>query len=83
MYMYVCMLICMFPNMPFLECVLKEIDDLLVDAIRSRFDTNKSSTRSFMFTPRCKGGLGIPLPHAMYYVSRLSFILNVTNSDDV
>ena len=31
---------------------------------------------------RCKGVLGIPQPHSMYYASRLSFILNVFNSDD-
>ena len=72
-----------FPNMSFPECVLQECEDMLVDAIRSWFDLNKSSTRSFMFTPKCKGGLGIPQPHALYYASRLSFILSVLNSDDL
>ena len=36
-----------------------------------------------MFTPKCKRGLGIPQPHALYYDSRLSFILSVLNSDDM
>ena len=69
--------------MSFPEYVLKEIEDLIVDSIRSWFDLNTSSTRSFMFTPKCHGGLGIPRPHALYYASRLSFILSVLNSDDV
>ena len=72
-----------FPNMCFPECVLSNIEDMLVDKIRSWFNLNKSSTRSFMFTPKCKGGLGIPQPHALYYASRLSFILSVLNSDDM
>ena len=42
-----------FPNMSFPEYVLKEIEDLIVDSIRSWFDLNTSSTRSFMFTPKC------------------------------
>ena len=72
-----------FPNISFPENVLKELEDIIVDQIRTWFDLNSSTTRSFIFTSKACFVLGIPRPHALYYATRLSFILNVLNSDDL
>ena len=71
-----------FPNMSFPEYVLKDLENIIVEKLRSWFDLNSSTTRSFFFTPKQCGGLGIPQPRALYYAYRLSFVLSVLNSDD-
>ena len=71
-----------FPNMIFLEKHLDLLEDEIVSYVRHWLGLNKSSTRSFMFIPRSKGGLGIINPRISYYSKHLGFILTVLNSDD-
>ena len=71
-----------FPNISFPEKVLKELEDQIVDKIRTWFGLNNSTTRSFIFTSKQCGGLGIPKPRDIYYADRLSFVLSVLNSSD-
>lgn len=71
-----------FPNMSFTEKQLKEMETCIVDYIRSWFRLNTSSTRKFIFSPRCHGGLGIPNPHILYYAKHLAFQLSILNCDD-
>ena len=51
-----------FPNIPFTVKALKEMEDQIVGCVRSWLKLNTSSTRSFMFSPRAEGGLGICNP---------------------
>ena len=71
-----------FPNNMFTEKVLDRLEDSIVFYVRSWLGLNNSSTRSFMFCPRNKGGLGLLNPRLMYYSKKLSFFLSVLNSDD-
>jgi hypothetical protein len=71
-----------FPDITLTDKVLDTIEDTIVHHVRSWLDLNKSSTRSFMFSPRSEGGLGLFHPRSMYYAKKLSFMLSVLNSDD-
>jgi hypothetical protein len=71
-----------FPNLTFSVKKIKEMEDYIVRHVRGWLKLNKSSTRSFMFSPRHEGALGILNPSAMYSAKHLSFRLSVLNSDD-
>ena len=71
-----------FDNLKFLEKELDFLEDKIVFYIRKWLKLNNSSTRSFMFIPKSKGGLGVINPRIAFYAKRLSFILSVLNSDD-
>ena len=72
-----------FPNMPFPDIVLKQIETGVVFELRAWLTLNKSGTCAFMFIPRKQGGLGILQPMTMYYAKRVSFLLSVLNSQGV
>jgi len=72
-----------FPNLTFLEKDLNELEDNIVNYIRQWLCLNSSSTRSFFFTPKSNGGLGVISPRVAYYARHLAFILSVLNSDDL
>ncbi|KAL8570781.1 hypothetical protein ACOMHN_006931 [Nucella lapillus] len=58
------------------------MEDCVVRHLRGWLKRNNSSTRSFMFTPRSEGGLGILNPSALYSAKHQSFKQAVLNSDD-
>ena len=72
-----------FPNIQFTEKSLKNLEDKIVDCIRSSLKLNTSSTRAHIFTPRREGGLGVIKPSTMYHAKRISFLLSALNSDDI
>ena len=72
-----------FPNMIFLEKQLDALETEIVSYVRHWLGLNKSSTRSFMFLPRSKGGLGLINPRLSYYSKHLAFVLSALNSDDM
>ena len=72
-----------FPNSIFLEKDLDNLENEIVSYVRHWLKLNSSSTRTFMFTPRSKGGLGIINPRVMYYCKHLAFTLHVLNCDDM
>ena len=63
-------------------CKLDFLEDKIVFYIRKWLKLNNSSTRSFMFIPKSKGGLGVLNPRIAFYAKRLAFILSTLNSDD-
>ena len=72
-----------FPNLIISELILDQLETAIVNKVRFWFDLNNSSTRSFMFTPRSAGGLGLPHPRTVYYADHISFYLSVLNCDDI
>ena len=72
-----------FPNLLFSEKDLMSIENSIVSLVRQWLGLNSSSTRSFFFTPRVQGGLGIINPRVMYYAKHMSFALATLNSDDI
>ena len=71
-----------FDNLIFSEKQLDELTTIIVNNVRNWLNLNSSSTRSFFFTPKDKGGLGIPHPRILYYARHLSFYLGILNSSD-
>ncbi|KAL8623977.1 hypothetical protein ACOMHN_047197 [Nucella lapillus] len=71
-----------FSNLTFTVKILKAMEDCSVRHVQGWLKLNNSSTRSFMFTSRYEGGLGIFNPSALYSAKHLSFRLPVLNSDD-
>jgi len=71
-----------FPNVTFTDKVLDSIEGTIVFHVRAWLGLNKSSTRSFMFSGRSVGGLGLFHPRSIYYAKKLSFMLSVLNCDD-
>ena len=71
-----------FSNLIFLERELTYIEDTIIKHVREFLSLNKSSTRSYVFLPKSKGGLGILNPRIMYYSIHLAFYLSVLNSND-
>eukprot|EP00745_Piridium_sociabile_P024546 TRINITY_DN38897_c0_g1_i6.p1 TRINITY_DN38897_c0_g1~~TRINITY_DN38897_c0_g1_i6.p1 ORF type:complete len:597 (-),score=89.74 TRINITY_DN38897_c0_g1_i6:48-1838(-) len=71
-----------FANLTFSVQSLKVLEDAVVKCARSWLQLNDSSTRSFMFTPRSEGGLGLSNPQAIYHAKHISFRLSVLNSED-
>ena len=65
------------------ESILDQLETAIVNKVRFWFNLNNSTTRSFMFTPRSAGGLGLPHPRTVYYAEHISFYLSVLNCDDV
>ena len=72
-----------FPNLMFLEKELNQLEDEIVLYVRSWLGLNKSSSRSFFFTAKSKGGLGLINPRVVYHAKYLQFHLGVLNSDDL
>ena len=72
-----------FPNLTFTEKELSDLEDEIVSYARHWLALNNSSTRSYFFCPRSKGGLGILHPRVLYYAKHLQFYLDVLNNDDV
>ena len=71
-----------FPTLMFTEKQLTEMEDCIVKHVRHWFSLNNSSTRSFFFTPKSKGGLGVINPRVMYHGKYMAAMLNVLNCDD-
>ena len=71
-----------FPNLIFSEKELATLEDEVVSYVRHWLGLNKSSTRSYFFTAKSKGGLGLINPRVSYYAKHLQFHLAVLNSDD-
>ena len=71
-----------FENLFFTVKQLDQIENAIVEHVRNWFKLNQSSTRSFIFSPRSSGGLGIPNPHILYYAKHLAFYLSILNSSD-
>ena len=71
-----------FDNLLFAEKQLEELTTIIVTHVRNWLCLNNSSTRSFLFAPKQKGGLGIPHPRILYYAKHLSFFLSVLNCSD-
>ena len=71
-----------FDNILFAEKQLEELTTIIVNHVRNWLGLNQSSTRSFLFAPKAKGGLGLPHPRILYYAKHLSFFLAVMNSSD-
>ena len=66
----------------FAEKQLEELTTIIVNNVRNWLGLNASATRSFLFSSKEKGGLGIPHPRILYYAKHLSFLLGVLNSSD-
>ena len=58
-----------YPNLHFTEKKLKEIEDIIVGYARHWLELNSSSTRSFFFTPKSLGGLGLINQHIISGIS--------------
>ena len=71
-----------FENLHFSEKLLDELETCIVDYVRDWCNLNRSSTRSYMFSPRSSGGLGLPNPRILYYAKHLAFYLSMLNCDD-
>ena len=71
-----------FDNLLFAEKQLEELTTIIVNHVRNWLSLNTSSTRSFLFAPKEKGGLGLPHPRILYYAKHLSFFLYVFNCSD-
>jgi hypothetical protein len=72
-----------FPNLIFTEKELDQLEDEIVGYVRHWLSLNNSSTRSYLFTPKSKGGLGLLNPRVIYYAKHLQFYLDVLNNDDL
>ena len=72
-----------FSNLFFSEKQLLTLEDEIVKCVRHWLQLNNSSTRSFFFTPRSKGGLGITNPRVAYHSKQLQFYLSMLNNDDM
>ena len=72
----------MLPTQCFLEKQLNELENEITSYVRHWLRLNDSSTRSYFFTPRSKGGLGIINPKVAYYAKHLQFYQSVLNCDD-
>ena len=72
-----------FPNLIFTEKELMCLEDNIISYARHWLGLKKSSTRSYFFTSRSKGGLGLLNPKVMYHAKHMQFCLEVLNNDDI
>ena len=61
---------------------LLDLENSLVRLVCEWFSLNTPATRSFMFVPKCNGGLGLRNPMTLYNSKRVSILLSVLNSKD-
>ena len=64
-----------FSNTHFTVKSLLDLENYLVRLVCEWFSLNTSTTRSFMFVPKCNGGLGLRNPTTLYNSKRVSFLL--------
>ena len=62
-----------FPNLMFSEKELTTLEDEVISYARHWLSLNKSSTRSYFFTARSKGGLGLVNPRVAYHAKHMQF----------
>ena len=68
-----------FYNTRLSENHLEDIDHFLTENIRDLYDFYKSTTQLIIYLPREAGGIGIKKISDVYYVTRLSFLVNMLN----
>ena len=61
---------------------LKYYEDLIVNRVRKWLGLGTNANRKFMFVARSKGGLGLRNPTNMYIARKISFVVEMLNSDD-
>ena len=61
---------------------LKYYEDLIVNHVRKWLGLGTKANRKFMFVARSKGGLGLRNPTNMYIARKISFMVEMLNSDD-
>ena len=61
---------------------LKYYEDLIVNRVRKWLGLGTNANRKFMFVARSKGGLGLRNPTNMYIARKISFMVEMLNSDD-
>ena len=61
---------------------LKYYEDLIVNRVRKWLGLSTNTNRNFMFVARSKGGLGLRNPTNMYIARKISFMVEMLNSDD-
>ena len=71
-----------FPSLMFTVKELTEIEDSIVFYLRTWLKINSSSTRSYFFSPKSQGGLGMINPHVLFNGKHIGFKLATLNSDD-
>ena len=71
-----------FPSLMFTVKELTEIEDSIVFYLRDWLKINSSSTRSYFFSPKSQGGLGMIDPHVLFNGKHIAFKLGALNSDD-
>ena len=71
-----------FCNTRFEEKQLVEIDTYLTNKVRNLFSLYKSTTRDVIFLPRTSGGIGVKLFSAVYYCTRVAFIVKMLNHNE-
>ena len=62
-----------FSNTHFTVKSLLDLENSLVRLVHEWFSLNTSAARSFMFVPKCNGGLGLRNPTILYNSNELAF----------
>ena len=71
-----------FNNLIFTENQINALENIIVENVREWVGLNSSSTRSFIFTPRSRGGLGVPNPRILYYAKHIAFYFSMLQCND-
>ena len=71
-----------FSSLMFTVKELTEIEDTIVFYLRDWLKINSSSTRSYFFSPKSQGGIGMINPKILFNGKHIGFKLGVLNSDD-
>ena len=71
-----------FSSLMFTVKELNELEDLIIFHARNWLKMNTSSTRSYFFTPKSEGGIGMINPLVMFNGKYMGFKLGTLNSDD-
>ena len=68
-----------FYNTRLSEKQLNDLDHYLAENAKELYDFYKSTTKLIIYLPRENGGIGIKKLSDVYYVTRLSFLINMLN----
>ena len=68
-----------FYNTRLSEKQLNDLDHYLTENVRELYDFYKSTAQLIIYLPRENGGIGIKKLSDVYYVTRLSFLINILN----
>ena len=71
-----------FTSLMFTVKELSEIEDTIIFYARHWLKMNTSSTRSYFFTPKSEGGIGMINPSVMFNGKFMGFKIAALNSDD-